>query len=119
MERCWSLGQASWAWPDDVDETACAGRMADRYLPIEHTGCGGSGWQIAKVFVDEDDAEMLADARLIAAAPELLAALRLAVDALDYAQAQVDSASDRQRLLHWRTQVQNAISLAEGRTDDD
>jgi len=57
--------------------------------------------------------------RLLAAAPELLAALRLAVDALDYAQAQVDSESDRQRLLHWRTQVQNAISLAEGRTDED
>jgi hypothetical protein len=49
--------------------------MADRYLPIEHTGYGGSGWQVAKVFVDEDDAEMLADARLIAAAPELLEAL--------------------------------------------
>lgn len=52
-------------------------------------------------------------ARLIAAAPEMLAALRVADDALDYAQAQVDSDRDRKRLLHWRTQVQNAISLAE------
>jgi hypothetical protein len=51
--------------------------------------------------------------RLMAAAPEMLAALRIADDALDYAQAQVDSDSDRERLLHWRTQVQNAISLAE------
>jgi hypothetical protein len=54
-------------------------------------------------------------ANLIAAAPELLAALRIADDALDYAQAQIDSERDRKRLLHWRTQVQNAISLAEGR----
>jgi hypothetical protein len=52
-------------------------------------------------------------ARLIAAAPEMLAALRIADDALDYAQAQVDSEGDRKRLLHWRTQVLNAISLTE------
>jgi hypothetical protein len=52
--------------------------------------------------------------RLLAAAPEMLAALRIADNALDYAQAQVDSDSDRERLLHWRTQVQNAISLTEG-----
>ena len=52
-------------------------------------------------------------AKVIAAAPELLAALRIADDALDFAQAQVDSERDRRRLLHWRTQVQNAISLAE------
>jgi hypothetical protein len=51
--------------------------------------------------------------RLMAAAPEMLAALRIADDALDFAQAQVDSERDRQRLLHWRTLVQNAISLAE------
>jgi hypothetical protein len=69
------------------------------------------------VVLQEDN--LAADARLIAAAPALLAALRIAVNALDYAQAQVDSESDRQRLLHWRTPVQNAISLAEGRTDDD
>jgi hypothetical protein len=52
-------------------------------------------------------------AKMIAAAPELLATLRIADDALDFAQAQVDSEHDRQRLLRWRTQVQNAISLAE------
>jgi hypothetical protein len=60
---------------------------------------------------DRDRADRLA--RLIAAAPEMLAALRIADDALDYAHAQVDSDRDRQRLLHWRTQVQNAISLTE------
>jgi hypothetical protein len=61
---------------------------------------------------DNDD-----DARLIAAAPELLAALRVADDALDYAQAQCDSVRDQKRLRHWRTQVQNAIATAEGRTE--
>jgi hypothetical protein len=59
--------------------------------------------------------EMAANARLIAAAPDLLDTLRLADDALDYAQAQVDSESDRERLRHWRTRVQNVIALAEGR----
>ena len=59
-------------------------------------------------------AEVQANANLMAASPEMLAALRIAEDALDYAQAQVDSERDRKRLLHWRTQVQNAISLAEG-----
>lgn len=59
-------------------------------------------------------AEVQANANLMAAAPELLSALRIADEALDYAQAQVDSERDRKRLLHWRTQVQNAISLAEG-----
>jgi hypothetical protein len=59
--------------------------------------------------------ERQANAALMASAPELLAALRIADEALDYAQAQVDSERDRKRLLHWRTQVQNAISLAEGK----
>ena len=84
---------------------------------IEVDGPEGPRDVTLAVVLQEDN--LAADARLIAAAPEMLAALRIAADALDYAQAQVDSASDRQRLLHWRTQVQNAISLAEGRTDDD
>ena len=60
-------------------------------------------------------ASQVANARLIAAAPDMLDTLRLADDALDYAQAQVDSESDRERLRHWRTRVQNVIALAEGR----
>lgn len=84
MERSWSIGPAAWLWPDDVDETGCDTRMADRYLPIEHTGYGGSGWQVAKVFVDEDDKEMLADAHLISAAPDLLASLKAIVEASQF-----------------------------------
>ena len=79
-----------------------------------------TGW-IAKVLGNDNNGrplppeEMAANARLIAAAPDLLDTLRLADDALDYAQAQVDSESDRERLRHWRTRVQNVIALAEGR----
>ena len=70
----------------------------------------------ASVWGDQDDnSEAWANARLIAAAPDMLDALRTADDALDYAQAQVDSESDRERLRHWRTRVQNVIALAEGR----
>jgi len=82
MTRNWSLGPAAWSWPDDVDETGCEGRMANRYLPIEHTAYGGSGWQVAQVFVDEGDDEMLADARLVMAAPDLLRELKFAVSVL-------------------------------------
>lgn len=70
-------------------------------------------------FVCENSDVSAANASLIAAAPELLAALRIADDALDFAQAQVDSERDRQRLLHWRKQVQDAISLAEDADADD
>ena len=79
-----------------------------------------TGW-IAKVLGNDDNGrpltpeEMESNARLIAAAPDMLDALRTADDALDYAQAQVDSERDRERLLHWRTRVQNVIALAEGR----
>lgn len=111
MTRNWSLGQAAWAWPDDVDETGCDRRMADRYLSVEHTEYGGSGWQVAKVFVDEDDMDMLDDARLIAAAPELLDAARLAnQELIDLGQG--SSASPALRAL-W-----SAIAKAEGRASE-
>jgi len=52
---------------------------------------------------------------LFAASAAMMDALRIADDALDYAQAQVEDERDRQRLLHWRAQVQSALALAEGR----
>jgi hypothetical protein len=51
----------------------------------------------------------------IEAANALLATLRHASDALDYAQAQVSSDSDRQRLLLWLRDVNGVIAKAEGR----
>ena len=56
-----------------------------------------------------------ANARLIASAPELLAALKVADDALDFAQAQVDSERDANQLRGWRREIQKAINKAEGR----
>jgi hypothetical protein len=47
--------------------------MGFRYFPVR---AAGKTWDIANVFADEDDEEMVANARLIAAAPELLDALR-------------------------------------------
>jgi hypothetical protein len=53
--------------------------------------------------------------RLLAAAPEMLATLKHAADALDFAQAQVSSARDRQRILLWLGDVEGVIAKAEGR----
>lgn len=55
--------------------------------------------------------------RLAAAAPRLLDALKFAYDALDYAQAQVDSDSDRKYLLRCRQIIKPVISSAEGRSE--
>ena len=56
-------------------------------------------------------------APLIAAAPELLAALKDAYDALDYAQAQVDSDDDRWHLTRCRRKIKPVIDKAEGRSE--
>ena len=56
---------------------------------------------------------------LIAAAPELLEALRLAADAIDFAQAQVDSENDRYTLCKRLVAVKRAIAKAEGVTMED
>lgn len=58
-----------------------------------------------------------ANARLIAAAPELLATLHIAADALDYAQAQVDSENDAHNLRVRLVQVKRVIAKAEGRSE--
>jgi hypothetical protein len=55
-----------------------------------------------------------ANTNLIAAAPELLTALKVAADAIDYAQAQVDSENDRHNLLVRLAQVKRVIAKAEG-----
>lgn len=56
----------------------------------------------------------LDDLRLMAVAPEMLDALRIAADALDYAQAQVDSANDAHNLLVRLEQVKRVIAKAAG-----
>ena len=49
---------------------------------------------------------------------QLLAALRDAYDALDYAQAQVDSESDRMHLRRVRRKIKPVIDRAEGNADE-
>lgn len=76
MQRDWSLGDPAWAWPDTVDETGTGNVGSSRYLPVIQVRDDGYTWTVAKVFVDEGDQDMADDARLIAAAPDLLAALK-------------------------------------------
>lgn len=57
------------------------------------------------------------DLDLLAAAPEVLAALKEAYDALDYAQAQVDSDTDRWHLTRCRRKIKPVIDRAEGRSE--
>lgn len=111
--RNWKLGEVAWGWPDDVDKKGTETAGGYRYIPIWQTD-GALGYQVARVYVDEDDAEQEQDLALLVAAPEMLAALRLAHDALDFAQAQVESESDAYQLRKWRVAVGRAISKAEG-----
>lgn len=61
-------------------------------------------------------AELLKVRSVLMAAPEMLAALYLAGNALDYAQAQVDSERDAVAIRSWRRDVNRAIAKAEGRS---
>jgi hypothetical protein len=70
--------------------------------------------EIANRFGDHSDRQVEGNAALLLAAPELLAALKVAADAIDYAQAQVDSENDRHNLLVRLAQVKRVIAKAEG-----
>ena len=63
----------------------------------------------------EDGPPCVKDVALMAAAPEILATLHIAADALDYAQAQVDSENDAHNLRVRLVQVKRVIAKAEGR----
>lgn len=91
----WGDDEVEIVGPDD--RLICA--LAQEY--DDHSGAG-------------TNAAIVADARLIAAAPGLLAALKDAYDALDYAQAQVDSDDDRMHLTRCRRKIKPIITQAEG-----
>jgi hypothetical protein len=87
--------------------------MGYSYRPI-HSGA----LEVAQVWEDDDDSEMAANVHLIAAAPELLEALKVAANAIDYGQAQVDSEEDRYKLRKWLVQVRRVIYKAEGKESE-
>jgi hypothetical protein len=91
--------------------TAVGGTVAEQVL--------GATFHIATVGANPGDDECEDNVRLIAAAPELLAALHISADALDYAQAQVDSENDVHNLRLRLVQVKRVIAKAEGRTDEE
>lgn len=113
--RNWHLGEPGWSWPDDVDKTGTETRSAHRYLPVKNTQQYPDHvvkeWEVARVFVDEDDAEMLDDARLIEVAPKLLEACKLLV-ALEI--TDVNDADTRWALS--RRLMREAIAHVENKT---
>lgn len=113
MIRNWHLGEPGWSWPDDVDETGTENRSAYRYLPVLNTERYSDNvireWEVARVFVDEDDAAMLDDARLIAAAPNLLAACKALVALIERDYGGYDAIEE------WQ-QATKAIAKAEEKT---
>lgn len=82
-----------------------------RYVMSTHNN--GEMFIVAKVWAG-DDGDYEATARLVAAAPSLLAALKVADDALDFSQAQVGDDRDADRIRDWRRQVQQALNKATG-----
>ena len=114
--RDWTLEEPSWGWPDNVDETGTDAAYGYRYVPIKQTRQDGYWWHVARVSVDEGDDEMLADARLIAAAPELLASLKAAknelIDLYEAAYPDDESENDTTAVID---RVIAAIDAAEGR----
>lgn len=76
MTRNWHLSEPEW------EDRGVEGGGGYRYLPLVCTDREGGvlrEYHAAKIYVDEDDAEMLDDAQLIAAAPALLAACKALV----------------------------------------
>lgn len=68
MTRNWHLGEPEW------EDRGVEGGGGYRYLPLVCTDREEGvlrEYTVAKIYVDEDDPEMLEDARLIAAAPKL------------------------------------------------
>lgn len=74
---------------------------------VQSTDKNGETSIVAKVWSESGDYEAVT--RLIACAPAMLAALRLADDALDFSQAQVDNDRDRERLVEWRRQIRTVL----------
>jgi hypothetical protein len=91
-------------------------------LPITQTCGDGYTWTVARVHADEGDDEMLADARLISAAPDMLAALKMCVELETNWDGRVICFCDDPEIAKhgkcYMCVACDAIAKAEGRTDD-
>ena len=109
-ERDWKLGDVAWGWPDDVDRMGTGPSCGYRYAPVWQ--CDGQlGYHVARVYLDEGDEDMASDARLIVAAPALLAALKEVAEECEYRLRKGEDSGDRHTLKLCRA----AISKAEGK----
>jgi uncharacterized membrane-anchored protein len=92
--------------------------MGYRYFPVRAIG---KTWDIANVFADEDDEEMVANVRLIATAPELLKEIRDARDDIAvlnsraYGWRELDATAVDQMLASRLKRLRDVIAKAEGR----
>lgn len=75
---------------------------------VQSTDKNGETVIVAKVWSESGDYEAVS--RLIASAPAMLDALKMADDALDFSQAQVDNEKDAQQIRAWRKQILDVIA---------
>jgi hypothetical protein len=91
--------------------------MGYSYRPID-----SGALEVAQVWEDDDDAEMAANVHLVAAAPDMLAALKLCVELETNCDGRVICFCDDPEIAKhgkcYMCVACDAIAKAEGRTDD-
>jgi hypothetical protein len=106
-ERDWKLGDVAWGWPDDVDRMGTGPSCGYRYAPVWQ--CDGQlGYHVARIYLDEGDEDMASDARLIVAAPALLAALKEVAEECEYRLRKGEDSGDRHTLKLCRAAISKA-----------
>ena len=115
-ERDWKLGDVAWGWPDDVDRMGTGPSCGYRYAPVWQ--CSGQlGYHVARIYLDEGDEDMASDARLIVAAPALLAACKALHNCLSDWMEIADEEDRRDGDMEAIKLSVAAIAKAEGRVE--
>jgi hypothetical protein len=79
----------------------------DRHVSVINELSSTRQWEVAMVYIDDDDPETLADARLIVAAPKLLKALKDCMALIERDYAGYDA------IKEWQQEAVKAITTAE------